>query len=318
MGNYIIRRVLLLIPTFLILTILVFMFVRLMPGNVISLMVMSAPHEGTSQLDVRAVQHMLGLDQPALTQYWNFLSGLLRGDMGKSLWTTQNVTTEVLARLPITFELGLFAFIIAQLVAFPVGILSAIRQDSIGDYIARSITILFVAAPVFWLGTMVMVFPSIWWHWSPQITYISPGENLGANIEQFLVPATILGIGMAALEMRMLRTTMLDILRQDFVRTAWSKGLGERVVITRHVLRNASLPVVTIISGQIPVLISGEVILEQIFNLPGMGRLFVDSITSRDYPYVTGMNALFCVVGLVLILLCDLSYAWLDPRIRYH
>jgi len=317
MASYIVRRVLLLIPTFLILTVLVFVFVRLMPGDIITLMAVSAPHEGTNQLDTTAIEHMLGLDKPAATQYWEFLTRLLRGDMGNSLWSHNRVTPDVLARIPVTFELGFVAFVIAQLVAFPVGILSAVRQDSIPDYIARGITILFVAAPIFWLGTMVVIFPSIWWHWSPPLQYISPGQNIGLNMVQFLVPGAILGIGMAALEMRMLRTTMLDILRQDYVRTAWAKGLKERAVITKHVLRNAALPVVTIISGQIPVMIGGSVILEQIFNLPGMGRLFVDSITQRDYPYVMGMNALFCVVGLVVILLCDLSYAWLDPRIRY-
>jgi len=317
MASYIVRRVLLLIPTFLILTVLAFVFVRLMPGDIITLMAVSAPHEGTNQLDTTAVEHMLGLDKPAPTQYWEFLTALLHGDMGKSLWSHNRVTPDVLSRIPITFELGLFAFVIAQLVAFPVGILSAIRQDSILDYIARGLTVLFVAAPVFWLGTMVVIFPSIWWKWSPPVQYISPGQNFGLNMVQFLVPGAILGIGMAALEMRMLRTTMLDILRQDYVRTAWAKGLKEEVVIVRHVLRNASLPVVTIISGQIPVMIGGEVILEQIFNLPGMGRLFVDSITQRDYPYITGMNALFCLVGLIVILSCDLSYAWLDPRIRY-
>ena len=317
MGSYIIRRILLLIPTFLILTVLVFMFIRLMPGNVIDLMVLQAPHEGTEQIDVTAVKHMLGLDQPVINQYWEWLSHLLRGDMGNSLWTKRSVTADVISRLPITFELGLFALIIAQLIAFPVGILSAIRQDSIADYIARSITVLFVAAPAFWLGTMVMVFPSIWWGWSPEIQYISPTQDLGANIVQFIVPASIMGVGMAALEMRMLRTTILDVLRQDYIRTAWSKGLKERAVIVRHALKNASIPVVTIISGQIPVLIGGAVIIENIFNLPGMGRLFVESTFRRDYPYVTGMNAFFCVTGLILILLCDLSYAWLDPRIRY-
>ncbi len=318
MTNYIIRRILLLIPTFLILTVLVFTFIRIMPGNIIDLMVLQAPHEGNEQIDVAAVKARLGLDRPALTQYWDWLSHLVRGDMGESLWTRRSVTKDVLGRLPVTFELGLFAFIIAQLVAFPIGILSAIRQDTIGDYLSRSFTVLFVAAPSFWLGTMIMVFPSIWWGWSPEIQYIKPTENLGGNLVQFLVPASIMGIGMAALEMRMLRTTVLDVLRQDYVRTAWSKGLKERAVLLRHVLKNASIPVVTIISGQIPVMIGGAVIIENIFNLPGMGRLFVESVFRRDYPYITGMNALFCLTGLILILLCDLSYAWLDPRIRYR
>jgi len=319
MGNYIIRRILLLIPTFLLLTILVFMLIRLMPGSVIELMVMQHSHEqaGQQQIDVEAIRRMVGLDKPILTQYWEWLSGLIRGDMGKSLWTQKNVTTDVIARLPVTFELGILAFIIAQIIAFPIGILSAIRQDSIGDYFARSFAILAVAIPSFWLATMVMVFPSIWWGWSPPERYIPITENLGLNLQQFLIPATILGFGMAGLTVRMLRTTMLDVLRQDYVRTAWAKGLRERVVLVRHVLKNAAIPVVTIISGQIGVVIGGAVIMEQIFNIPGMGRLFVDAIQTRDYPYITGMNAFFSTVGLITILLTDLSYAWLDPRIRY-
>jgi len=319
MGSYIIRRVLLLIPTFLLLTIFVFLIIRLMPGNVIELMVLQHSHEqaGQQQIDVEAIRHMIGLDKPVYEQYWNWLSGLFRGDMGKSLWTQKGVTADVMARLPITFELGIFAFIIAQIVAFPIGILAAIRQDSIGDYIARSISIIAVAVPSFWLATMVMVFPSIWWGWSPPERYIPMSENLGLNLQQFLIPAAIMGFGMAGLTVRMLRTTMLDVLRQDYVRTAWAKGLRERVILLRHVLKNAAIPVVTIISGQIGVLIGGAVIMEQIFNIPGMGRLFVDAVFTRDYPYIVGINALFSSVGLFTILMTDLSYAWLDPRIRY-
>jgi peptide/nickel transport system permease protein len=319
MGSYIIRRVLLLIPTFLLLTMLVFMIIRLMPGDVIELMVLQHSHEqaGQQQIDVEAIRRMIGLDKPVHVQYWNWLSGLLKGDMGKSLWTQKGVTADVMSRLPITFELGIFAFIIAQLVAFPIGILAAIRQDSIGDYIARSIAIIAVAVPSFWLATMVMVFPSIWWGWSPPERYIPMSENLGLNLQQFLIPASIMGFGMAGLTVRMMRTTMLDVLRQDYVRTAWAKGLRERVVLIRHVLKNAAIPVVTIISGQVGVLIGGAVIMEQIFNIPGMGRLFVDAVFTRDYPYLLGINAFFSTVGLLTILLTDMSYAWLDPRIRY-
>jgi peptide/nickel transport system permease protein len=319
MGSYVVRRALLLIPTFLLLTILVFLIIRLMPGNVIELMVLQHSHEqaGQQQIDVEAIRRMIGLDKPVWVQYWNWLSGLLHGDMGKSLWTQKSVTADVLARLPITFELGIFAFIIAQIVAFPIGILSAIRQDSVGDYIARSVAIIAVAVPSFWLATMVMVFPSIWWGWSPPERYIPITENLGLNLQQFLIPAAIMGFGMAGLTVRMLRTTMLDVLRQDYVRTAWAKGLRERMILMRHVLKNAAIPVVTIISGQIGVLIGGAVIMEQIFNIPGMGRLFVDAVLTRDYPYIVGINALFASVGLLTILVTDLSYAWLDPRIRY-
>jgi len=317
MVNYIIRRMLLLIPTFLILTILIFLMVRLTPGSIIEIMASQAPYENAATATPDIIRHKLGLDQPMLTQYWNWLSHFLVGDMGKSFWTDKVITEEVALRVPITFELGAFAFIIAQLIALPIGVVAAVRQDSILDYLTRGSTLLFVAAPVFWLGIMVVVFPSVWWNWSPPIQYIPFSQDPLANLEQFIIPSIILGISMAAVEMRMLRTTVLDVLRQDYVRTAWAKGLKERLVITRHVVRNAFIPVVTIIAGQIPVMISGSVIIEQIFNLPGMGRLFVNAILRRDYPIITGMSALFGLIGMCIILLTDLSYAWLDPRIRY-
>lgn len=319
MRTYIIRRILLLIPTFFLLTVVVFVFIRLMPGNVIELMVMQHAHEqsATMTIDTTAIRHMIGLDKPILTQYWEWVVGLLHGDMGKSLWSQRSVTTEVLQRLPVTFELGLIAFIISVVVAFPVGILAAIRQDSIPDYIARSVAIIAVAMPNFWLATMVMVFPSIWWHWSPPAVYIPITENFWLNMQQFVIPAAIMGFGMAGLTMRMLRTTMLDVLRQDYIRTAWAKGLKERVVIMRHVLRNSIIPVITVISGDVGVIIGGSVILEQIFDIPGMGRLFVDAVLTRDYSYITSMNAMLGAFGLAVILLTDLSYAWFDPRIRY-
>ena len=320
MRDYIIRRVLLMIPTLLLVTVVVFLTIRLIPGDVVELMVMEhAQTAGGEQVDIEAIRRMLGFDVPPQVQYVRWIEGmLLHGDLGTSLWTGKSVTEDILLRLPITFELGLMAFIIAQLIALPIGLYSAIRQDTPGDYVGRSFAIICLAVPSFWLGTMIMVFPSIWWGWAPSPVYIPFKEDPLANVGQFLIPAALLGMAMAGVTMRMLRTTMLEVLRQDYVRTAWSKGLTERVVIIRHALRNALIPVVTIISGQVPVLIGGAVIIEQIFSLPGMGRLFLDSIMRRDYPFVSGINILLATVGMVLILLTDLSYAYLDPRIRYR
>jgi len=321
MRNYIIRRLLLMIPTLFVVTIVVFLMIRLMPGNVLELMVMEHSQEqagGDMNLDVAAIEAMLGFDKPWHIQYGEWIGGLLQGDLGKSLWTERSVNEDIGLRLPVTFELGFLSFLIAQLIAFPIGIYSAIRQETIGDYIGRTFAILSLATPAFWLATMIMVFPSIWWGWSPAAVYIPITEDLGGNLVQFVIPAILLGTAMSATTMRMLRTTMLEVLRQDHVRTAWSKGLRERVVITRHALRNAMIPVITIISGQIPIMIGGTVIIEQIFALPGIGRLFLEAILTRDYPYVSALNLILAVVGLALILLCDLSYAWLDPRVRYR
>ena len=313
MRNYVIRRLILMIPTLFVVTVVVFLLIRMMPGNVIELMVMEHSQEqaGEVNLDIAAVEAMLGLDKPWYVQYREWIGNLLQGDLGLSLWTERSVNEDIAARLPITFELGFLSFLIAQLVAFPIGIYSAIRQETLGDYLGRAFAILSLATPAFWLATMLMVFPSIWWGWSPAAVYIPLVENPGGNLIQFTIPA------MSATTMRMLRTTMLEVLRQDYVRTAWSKGLKERIVIIRHGLRNAMIPVITIISGQIPIMIGGTVIIEQIFALPGMGRLFLEAIVTRDYPYISALNLILAVVGLLLILLCDLSYAWLDPRVRY-
>ncbi len=320
MRDYIIRRLFLMIPTLLLVSVVVFLTIRLIPGDVIALMVAEHPQAsiGGQQIDVEAIRQALGMDVPVPVQYVRWVGDMLRGDLGTSLWTGRSVIETILFKLPITFELGLMAFIIAQLVALPIGLYSAIRQDTPGDYFGRSFAIICLAVPGFWLGTMVMVLPSIWWTWAPSPVYIPFKEDPLANLGQFLIPAALVGMAMAGTTMRMLRTTMLEVLRQDYVRTAWSKGLTERVVIIRHALRNALIPVVTIISGQIGIMIGGAVIIEQIFSLPGMGRLFLDSITRRDYPFVCGLNMLFATVGLVIILITDLSYAYLDPRIRYR
>jgi len=319
MRQYLIRRILLMIPTLFLVSVVVFLTIRLIPGDLIQLMAiqMGQSTQG-EQIDFEAIREMLGMNEPIHTQYAHWIGGILRGDFGTSLWTERPITAEIISRLPVTFELGLIAFIIAQLVAIPIGIYSAIRQDTAGDFFGRSFAIIALSVPGFWLGTMVMVFPSIWWGWSPPMQYIPIVDDPWGNIRQFLIPGTLMGLAMSATTMRMLRTTMLEVLRQDYVRTAWSKGLRERVVVVRHAVRNALIPVITIITGQIPVMIGGAVIMEQIFSLPGMGRLFLDSINRRDYPFVSGINIMLATIGMVLILLTDMSYAWLDPRVRYR
>jgi len=334
MRDYIIRRLILLAVTMLIVSLVVFIMVRIIPGDVLELMVrehgvVTTGRQEGAQLDVEAIRQELGMDVPAPQQYGRWLgvlpdprkdgrfSGIIQGDLGNSLWTDADVAEELWRRLPITFELGLFAFIIAQIVALPIGVYSAVRQDTAGDYLGRSFSIMCLAVPGFWLGTMVMVFPSIWWGWSPPMAYIPLSEDPLGNLQQFIIPAVLMGLAMTGGTMRMLRTTMLEVLRQDYIRTAWAKGLQERIIVIRHAMRNALIPVITMISGQIMVMIGGAVIMEQIFNLPGMGRLFLDAINNRDYAYVQSIAFLLGTIGLLLILITDLSYAYLDPRVRY-
>jgi len=309
------------IPTMLVVSIVVFFMIRFIPGSVVEIMafrMVQSQSGGGEPISVESIKHSLGLDLPVHLQYIDWMEGIFtRGDFGTSLWTNRPVTKEILKRIPVTFELGLLGFIIALLVALPVGIISAIRQDSWLDYLGRSFAIISLGLPAFWLGTMVMVFPSIWWGWSPPIEVIPFFEDPLGNLGQFIIPAALLAMSMSAITMRMLRTTLLDVLRQDYIRTAWAKGLKERVVVIRHAMKNAMIPVITIIAGQSFVMIGGAVIIEQIFNLPGMGRLFIDSVFQRDYPFVSGINFILASVGLLLILATDLSYAYLDPRIRY-
>ena len=217
-----------------------------------------------------------------------------------------------------TFELGLLAVIIGLLISLPIGIYSAIRQNTVGDYAGRGIAVTFISVPTFWTATMVMIYPALWWGWAPQMRLIPFTEDPLGNLGMFLLPAAILGMVLSGTTMRMTRTMALEVLRQDYIRTAWSKGLKERVVVMRHVLKNALIPVVTLVGFQLPILIGGSVILEQIFVLPGIGTLLLDAIQKRDYPIVSGINLFIATAVVFTNLLIDLTYGYLDPRVRYR
>jgi peptide/nickel transport system permease protein len=318
MRAYIARRLLALIPTLFFASVIVFVTVRMIPGDIIDMM-LSQNDISADKGGREALEAALGLDHPMHTQYIRWIGGILtRGDFGKSLWQQSSVGEEVAARLPITFELGLMALTVAMLVAIPVGVWSAIRQDTAGDYIGRSFSILMLAVPGFWMGTMVMVFPAIWWGWSPEVKFVPFHVDPWANLKQMAIPAVILGTSLSAVTMRMTRTMMLEVMRQDYIRTAWAKGQSERGVVIRHALRNALIPVVTLIGLQAPILIGGAVIMEQIFVIPGMGLLLLEAVSRRDYPVITGV---FLIVGVVVVLInlaVDLSYGLLDPKVRYR
>jgi len=329
MRTYIIRRLLLMIPTVFVVSIIIFFLIRLIPGSIIDAMVGQLELYGgiTTEVDRAAIEKALGLDVSVLTQYGRWLgvvpgadgsfSGIFQGNLGASLWRATTVLEEIAFRWPVTLELGLLGLIVAQLIALPIGIFSALRQDTWGDYIARSFAILCIAIPGFWLGTMVIVFPSLWWGYMPPITLIPFFEDPIGNLEMFIIPAVVLGMAMSGMTMRMTRTMMLEVLRQDYIRTAWAKGLRERVVIIRHALKNALIPVITVIGWQVPVMIGGTVIIEQIFTLPGMGRLLIDATLLRDYTIVSGVTLIFAAVMVLINLMVDLTYGFLDPRIHY-
>ena len=309
----------LILPTLFILSILVFLSVRFIPGDVIDLMVMRIEAQNLfGDIDREALERQLGLDVPVYVQYGRWLGGVfLHGSLGESLLGRGAVEEHIVERLPVTLELGVLAILIGLVIALPVGIYSAMRQDTAADYVGRSIAIIGLATPNFWLGIMVMIYPAIWWGWAPPMELVSFTEDPLGNLGVFIIPSLILGTASAAATMRMTRTMMLEVLRQDYIRTAWSKGLKERVVIMRHAVKNALIPVVTLIGLQLPLLVGGAVIMENIFNLPGLGRLLLNALQNRDYPVVSGVNLVFAtgVVGINLII--DLIYPFLDPRVRY-
>ena len=244
-------------------------------------------------------------------------NGFLQGTLGDSLLGFRSVEEKIIDRLPVTIQLGVMAIVIGLVIALPVGIYSAIRQDTAADYAGRSIAIIGLATPNFWLGIMVMIYPVIWWGWAPPLELVAFTEDPLGNLAVFIIPSLILGTASAAATMRMTRTMMLEVLRQDFIRTAWSKGLRERVVVMRHAIKNALIPVVSLVGLQLPILVGGSVIMENIFNLPGLGRLMVQALSDRDYPVVSGINLFFATGVVGINLLIDLVYAVLDPRVRY-
>ena len=301
-----------------------FLLIHHLPGDIIDAL------SGQSQdiaVDRAVLERALGLDRPIYVQYGRWMgvvrqmdgnfNGDFQGNLGWSYWRGESVNKLASGAWPVTFELGLMGMIIAQLIALPVGIFSALRQDKWGDYIARSFAILCISVPGFWLGTMVIVMPSIWWGYMPPIMLVHFTEDPIGNLQMFIIPAIVLGMAMGGQTMRMTRTMMLEVLRQDYIRTAWAKGLRERVVVIRHALKNALIPVITIMGLQVPIMVGGTVIIESIFCLPGMGRLMLHAILQRDQPIVSGIMLILAATIVSVNLVVDLTYGYLDPRVQF-
>ena len=313
MSGYVLHRLLVAIPSLLIASFIVFALPRLLPGDVVQLML--EEHAYGRNLD--ELRTRLGLDRPIATQYVEWLGRVARGDLGESLWTGRPVLGELARRLPVSLELGLLAICFSIAVALPVGIIAAVRQDTVADYAARSAAILGLSVPGYWVATLVIVLPAIWWGWTPAAGFIDFRLNPWGHLAQFVLPAVILGVASAAVLMRMTRAMLLEVLRQDYVRTAWSKGLRERAVVLKHGLKNALIPVVTILGLHVAQVFGGTVIFETIFGLPGMGLFLFDAINQRDYPVIQGVNLLIVAIVVATNLLVDMMYAVIDPRIRY-
>lgn len=315
MQQYVLRRIALLVPTLFGITLVVFTAVRFLPGDVIDQM---TGEHGSASPEVRAeLEKQYRLSGSIPEQYASWLSDLVRGNFGTSITTGRPVSEDLKQRVPITFELGVMALIFSLLIAMPVGILSAVAQDSPWDYLARSLSIGFLAIPSFWMAMLVITYGFVWFGWTPPLNYRDLWESPWDNLEIMVAPALILGAGLSGTVMRMTRSMMLEVLRQDFTRTAKAKGLAPRTVILRHSLRNAILPVMTIIGLQVSVVVGGTVVLEQIFSIPGMGTLLLSAINARDYPVVQGIVLLSAVVVVSSNFVVDIAYTVVDPRVRY-
>jgi peptide/nickel transport system permease protein len=316
--TYLVKRLLLIVPTLFGVAAVVFLIMRVIPGDV-TLLILGGDQTGRiDPQQLAAMRHQLGLDQPLAVQFGAWLWGVLRLDFGTSLWTGQPVIEEVLIRLPLSLEVAILATIVSVLLAIPLGMLAAVRQDTWVDYVIRVVSIGGQAIPSFWVGILVILFLVIYFGWGPPLEFTPPWVDPWANFQQLVWPVLTIGYRYAAVTTRMTRSTVLEVLREDYIRTAWAKGLRERAVVIRHALKNAMLPVITLVGTEFAFLIGGLVVTETVFTLNGVGRFVVDAVAHRDYPVVQALVFLIALCFVIVNLLIDLTYAWLDPRIRYH
>jgi peptide/nickel transport system permease protein len=316
--TYLAKRLLLIVPTLFGVATVVFLIMRVIPGDV-TLLILGGDQTGRiDPQQLAAMRHQLGLDQPLAVQFGTWLWGVLRLDFGTSLWTGQPVIAEVLIRLPLSLEVAILATIVSVLLAIPLGMIAAVKQDTWVDYLIRVVSIGGQAIPSFWVGILVILFLVIYFGWGPPLEFTPPWVDPWANFQQLVWPVATVGYRYAAVTTRMTRSTVLEVLREDYIRTAWAKGLRERAVVIRHALKNAMLPVITLVGTEFAFLIGGLVVTETVFTLNGVGRFVVDAVAHRDYPVVQALVFLIALCFVVVNLLIDLTYAWLDPRIRYH
>jgi peptide/nickel transport system permease protein len=315
MRVYVLKRLVIAGVTLLGMSVLIFVLMRLAPGNITDIIFESAGY--VDEADRRRLEIELGIDRPVPVQYARWLGDFLRGELGKSYRYDLPAWEVIKPRLPVTLELAVLSLGFSVLLGVPTGVISAVRRGRPLDYLLRVVSLAGLSMPSFWLGMVVILALVRSLGWIPSMTYVSPFENLGANLFQFVLPSLAVGYRSSALIMRITRSTMLEVLREDYIRTAWAKGQRERLVVWRHALKNASLPVVTIIGIEFAFLIGGLIVTETVFNLPGVARYLVDAILVRDYPIVQNLAMLIAVVVVLANLTVDLVYTWLDPRIKY-
>jgi len=317
MLRYVAQRLLMMIPTLLGVAILVFLMLRAMPGDIVEVMLRG---EGTAvpQDVIDAERQRLGLDQPIYVQFMKWFGGVVQGNFGYSMWTGNPVAHEIAIRLELSLQVAIMATVLAVLIAIPLGTLSALYKDSWIDQLVRLVSIGGLAVPSFWLGMIIILVLVTVFHWHPPLTFTPFYEDPLRNLSQLVWPALAVGYRYSAVATRMMRSTLLEVLQEDYIRTARAKGVYERMIVVRHALRNAMLPVVTVIGLEFAFLIGGLVVTEQVFNLNGIGKLFVEAVTRGDYTMVQALVLLVAVTFIVVNFVIDLAYAWLDPRIHYR
>lgn len=315
MGKYFVRRLLLLIPTIIIVCVIVFALMRMVPGSAVDMVVYRLNSAGIA-VDAAQVEAMLGMDKPAVQQFFSWIWGICRGDLGDSLFQNETVWHCISRQLPVSLELGIVTLILTNVISIPLGLYCAARQDSISDYILRIISVLLMSIPTFWIASLVLVYPAVWWGYAPPATYVSIFRNFGQNMQMFLIPALVGAIMQAGMQLRMVRTSVLDVMRQDYIRTAWAKGVKERTILFKHAFRNSMIPIVTMIGGSVGGLIGGSVIMETLFNIPGIGNQLVTALNQRDYPVVQGCVLVFSLFVMFVNIIVDMCYKWIDPRVK--
>lgn len=317
MGAYILKRLSLFIPTLVLVSLLVFLVMWIVPGDA-AIAILAAEGQGSfTDKDLEILREDLGLDRPVYVQYGDWVWGLVRGDLGDSLYYRIPVLDDVRSRFVVTLEMSIIAIVIAALLAVPIGVLSAVKQDTFLDYAIRMFTLSGIALPSFWVGLLIVAALSYWFNWLPRLGYVNFWENPLANLEQLIFPALALAFTEIAFSARITRSAMLEVMREDYMRTARAKGLSEMVVVGRHALKNALLPVITVSGWQLGRLLGGAVVIERIFVVPGIGNYLIDAVSHRDYTVIQALMMLAAILILSINFFIDLLYGWLDPRIRY-
>ena len=315
MGKYVIKRLLLLIPTMLLVCVIVFALMRAVPGSAVDQVVYNYKQNGMV-ITYEEAEAKLGLDKPAVVQFFSWIGGILRGDLGDCLFRGDSVWDVISAQMPVTLELGVLTLLFTIIISIPLGLICAAHPDSLADIIIRTLAVVLASVPVFWIGTMVLVYPAVWWGFSIPLTYVSMFQNFFLNMKMFLVPALVGALTGAGNNIRAVRTMTLAVMRQDYVRTAWAKGAKESRVMYFHAFRNALIPVITLFGGAAAGILGGNVVIENMFNIPGIGQQLVTALNNRDYPLAQGCTVIMAIFVMIVNLVVDLAYKWCDPRVN--